>query len=370
MAKPKTAAAKEGMAAHAPSGEPTINGDIPAIREESLMPVNLDKPQPGLKDLLVTMDNPYGGIAQAAFSREEREVLLAPLDPKDVEIRPDGMVYLPEIKYRRILNKAFGPGGWGLMKRSDWTMVDGTLMREYALIVHGRFVSEAIGEQDYIENNPNMTRATASEGVRSNAIMRCCKDLGIASELWDPNYLEPWRKENAIQVWRKSSQRPIWRRKDREPYYDERGPVGQNPTQTLTRQVEQQPPDDDFSWDKAKQSEPPAGTIEAKGSLGLFKPDEPKTEQKPTKATKPELSTAVKLFQVEVNNYLANHNLGRMTREEAERYIIKHCSMIEAQFDKEGKQIVKAHPGVDSYEAMSDKLAAYALKQLKASEET
>ena len=26
--------------------------------------------------------------------------------------------------------------------------------------------------------------ATATEGCKSNALMRCCKDLGVASELW------------------------------------------------------------------------------------------------------------------------------------------------------------------------------------------
>jgi len=36
----------------------------------------------------------------------------------DIEMKPDGMIYLPEIKYRRILNRAFGPGGWGLAPRS------------------------------------------------------------------------------------------------------------------------------------------------------------------------------------------------------------------------------------------------------------
>ena len=30
-----------------------------------------------------------------------------------------GLVYLPEIKYRRILNRAFGPGGWALMPRGE-----------------------------------------------------------------------------------------------------------------------------------------------------------------------------------------------------------------------------------------------------------
>ena len=30
-----------------------------------------------------------------------------------------GLIYLPEIKYRRILNLAFGPGGWALMPRGE-----------------------------------------------------------------------------------------------------------------------------------------------------------------------------------------------------------------------------------------------------------
>ena len=29
------------------------------------------------------------------------------------------MIYLPEIKYRRILNQAFGPGGWAIMPRGE-----------------------------------------------------------------------------------------------------------------------------------------------------------------------------------------------------------------------------------------------------------
>jgi hypothetical protein len=44
-----------------------------------------------------------------------------------------------------------------------------------------RFVSQARGEQDFFDNSG---LPTASEGCKSNALMRCCKDLGIASELW------------------------------------------------------------------------------------------------------------------------------------------------------------------------------------------
>lgn len=122
----------------------------------------------------------------------------------------DGLLYLPEIKYRRILNQAFGPGGkelfildttissigaftitlcvaifsilgWGLAPRSEHSISPKNISREYALICRGRFVSTARGEQDYFDIS---NLATASEGCKSNALMRCCKDLGIASELW------------------------------------------------------------------------------------------------------------------------------------------------------------------------------------------
>jgi len=93
----------------------------------------------------------------------------------------DGIIYLPEIKYRRILNRAFGPGGWGLAPRSETTVTAKSVSREYALVCHGRLVSLARGEQDYFDPGGI---ATATEGCKSNALMRCCKDLGVASELW------------------------------------------------------------------------------------------------------------------------------------------------------------------------------------------
>lgn len=53
----------------------------------------------------------------------------------------DGLIYLPEIKYRRVLNKAFGPGGWGLAPRSETNVGPKIVSREYALVCQGRFVS-------------------------------------------------------------------------------------------------------------------------------------------------------------------------------------------------------------------------------------
>ena len=81
----------------------------------------------------------YHGLGNAAFSPETSETLLAPIEPDDVEVKPDGIVYLPEIKYRRILNKAFGPGGWGLAPRGESIVTGKLITREYGLVVQGRY---------------------------------------------------------------------------------------------------------------------------------------------------------------------------------------------------------------------------------------
>lgn len=140
----------------------------------------------------------FHGLGGAPFSKEISDTLLAPLTSDDIEIKPDGLLYLPEIKYRRILNKAFGPGGWGLAPRTETYITPKQISREYALICHGRLVSVARGEQDYYGGEEKIT--TALEGCKSNALMRCCKDLGIASELWDPSFIKSWKRKNCDEV--------------------------------------------------------------------------------------------------------------------------------------------------------------------------
>ena len=82
----------------------------------------------------------FHGLSSEAFSSEARDILLAPVDPDDIEVKPDGIVYLPEIKYRRILNKAFGPGAWGLAPRGETIITATAVTREYALVALGRSV--------------------------------------------------------------------------------------------------------------------------------------------------------------------------------------------------------------------------------------
>ncbi|KAE8353689.1 mitochondrial genome maintenance MGM101-domain-containing protein [Aspergillus coremiiformis] len=162
----------------------------------------------------------FHGLSAAPFPKEAADVLTAATDPEEVEVKPDGILYLPEIKYRRILNRAFGPGGWGLVPRSESIVTPKTVTREYALVCNGRLVSVARGEQDYF--SPDGI-PTATEGCRSNALVRCCKDLGIASELWDPRWIRKFKAQYTREAFvehvvnkRKSK---IWVRKDDQVSY-------------------------------------------------------------------------------------------------------------------------------------------------------
>ena len=93
----------------------------------------------------------------------------------------------------------------------------GIVSREWVLICFGRFVATARGEQEFFKPS---SAPTANEGAKSNALMRCCKDLGIASELWDPRFIRKFKAGNCVEVWCQGSdgkKRKLWRRKDDGP---------------------------------------------------------------------------------------------------------------------------------------------------------
>ncbi|KAJ2740596.1 hypothetical protein GGI20_005723 [Coemansia sp. BCRC 34301] len=159
----------------------------------------------------------FQGMATQPFEPRISDMLMAPVTETDIEIKPDGLLYLPEIKYRRILNRAFGPGGWGLVPRGAHSVSGRTLSREYALVCLGRFISQARGEQDFFDESG---LATATEGCKSNALVRCCKDLGVASELWDPAFITQFKAKRCVEEWVthavKGSKKRMWRLKERQ----------------------------------------------------------------------------------------------------------------------------------------------------------
>ena len=78
-----------------------------------------------------------------------------------------------------------------------------------------RLVSVARGEQDYF--SPDGI-PTAAEGCKSNALVRCCKDLGVASELWDPRYIQGFMKKHAKEIFVEhqvtKKKKKMWLRKE------------------------------------------------------------------------------------------------------------------------------------------------------------
>ncbi|KAK4145583.1 uncharacterized protein C8A04DRAFT_35629 [Dichotomopilus funicola] len=174
----------------------------------------------GPEQSAIDWSSSFHGLSTTAFSPETAAVLMQPLDAIDIEIKPDGIIYLPEIKYRRILNRAFGPGGWGLAPRGELVVGEKVVTREYALVVHGRFIAQARGECQYFSEE---TIPTAGEGCKSNALLRCCKDLGIASELWDPRFIRTFKKAHCHEIWVEhivnKKRRQVWTRKDSDPAY-------------------------------------------------------------------------------------------------------------------------------------------------------
>lgn len=139
----------------------------------------------------------FEGAAVEPFPDAARKVLAEPPDPRDVEIKPDGIVFLPGVAYRRILTRAFGAGGWSILPRSPARVMDNIVVYHGALVCLGRFVAEAVGECFYRANNPNMSYASCVEGAKTDALSRCCKDLGIATDLWDANWREEWKAKYA-----------------------------------------------------------------------------------------------------------------------------------------------------------------------------
>ena len=137
---------QQAAAATSPGSKVTSLDPQPSETPE-VISVDVPDLTAGLKDQAVELNEgqrqvdwsrSFHGLSTEAFSAEAAKALLAPIASDDVEVKADGILYLPEIKYRRILNNAFGPGGWGLAPRGETIVTAKAVTREYALVALGR----------------------------------------------------------------------------------------------------------------------------------------------------------------------------------------------------------------------------------------
>jgi len=172
------------------------------------------------------------GLGAAAFTPDEVARLRATVPDEELDILPTGEVYLHQIGYRQRLLDVFGPGAWGLVALGDPVLRDDTLVQLWALVIRGRVVATAPGEANYKTDRAKarkweMAYGTAMESAKSNALMRCCKDIGVAAQNWDRKFTEDWKSKYAVHVYRtdKSSNEEFdeWRTLERGPHWNETG---------------------------------------------------------------------------------------------------------------------------------------------------
>ncbi len=124
------------------------------------------------------------------LTKEQEEILYAPVVDEQVEIRPDGLIYLPWMEYVTRLRNAFGMS-WTLIPYGPPKKLGNFIHWGFWLIIRGKPYGFAVGEQQYFENG-RMTYGDALEGCKSNCLMRLCKGLGISLELWQPEFRRKW----------------------------------------------------------------------------------------------------------------------------------------------------------------------------------
>ncbi len=151
--------------------------------------------------------------------------------------------------YRRRLNEAFQPGGWSQRQISPWRWDPDTkiLTAEFALYARGSdgrvcYVSKAIGGQQYFggKGRSQTTYDDAAQGAESNSLMRNCKQLGMALELWERRVANAMRARIGVKVFVKKDGETTtaWRRKDDQALWGESGICPDQPT-TATQSTTQ-----------------------------------------------------------------------------------------------------------------------------------
>lgn len=154
------------------------------------------------------------------------DALREPLDENDVQIRPDGMVYLPWTWRSKRYNNAFGELAWALIPQGapmSRQIDENNVLVVWGqwLVVKGHPIGFSYGECAYRPKNRTMSYGDACEGAKSNAISRIGKQLGMPDlDLWDAGWVAEWKRKYAAYIKNPDGDYPkmIWVRKDDRRY--------------------------------------------------------------------------------------------------------------------------------------------------------
>jgi len=159
------------------------------------------------------------GLSRSNWTPTQVETILEPFTVDELEILPGGEVYIPQIHVRNKLNKTFRPGNWGL-DFDPPVEKGGRVIILCRLYVNGVAVAKAFGEGRYQASNKKHSWGKALESAKSNGLVRCVKDIGMANECWNGRWTARFRRENGVYVKRQRSS-DGWRNVEGEPFDDE-----------------------------------------------------------------------------------------------------------------------------------------------------
>ena len=97
-------------------------------------------------------------FGQIKLTKEQKDVLFADPDDKDVEIRPDGLVYLPWVFYHDRLREVFG-WEYAIIPKGDPRYIEraNIVVWGFYMVIKGSLMAYAVGENPYYPNNPKMS---------------------------------------------------------------------------------------------------------------------------------------------------------------------------------------------------------------------
>lgn len=322
---------------------PATGEDVQTRREEQPLEIRADAvPERRFASESIRAPLPpavYERLGQMILTPEQEAILNEPVDPAEVDIRPDdGAVYLSHAYYRKQLTRAFGRMGWSFIPGSPLAQEPGTknYYRVWILFVGGVYAAEAMASRQYHADNARMDLSDVAEAIKSDCIRRVCKDMQIGMDCWDKRWTEKWKRENAIQViakdW-KGNNSKMWRRKDADPLPGEVTSQARGPQQPAPQQQPQSSPPS-----QAAPAPAPPKPAPAPRPVQVV-PDAPKAAPvapAPTQAA-PKPSTAPKLLDSQIRLIFARgRNAGLVVGEDASpliEYLATNYGVPEVQSD-------------------------------------
>ena len=157
----------------------------------------------------------YKAAGTVRVTLEQEAILMEEIDPLKVQIHPvTGAIYMGWVEYVKRLNRAFGPMGWAPQRLGKPNVTEDDRGKslveiQVALIAEGRLVRDATGECR--KGNDSMTFVSCLEGAIQNAIKKCCKAIGMFTELWDKDWCDQWVRQYAISY--KEGNYTYWRKR-------------------------------------------------------------------------------------------------------------------------------------------------------------